>query len=155
MALGTVGGITKLHPTVKFCHELLGIPRAEELMINVAAAGLSQNFGAVRSLVTTLIQKGHLKMHLLNILNQLEATDQEKEIIRKEFETKTGKPFSYEIAGNVFSPSRTKYNIGKKDFEKALNHFPLDGPGEISNLVRGSAYIWAVLHDRRIRQGEW
>jgi len=89
MALGTVGGITKLHPTVKFCHELLGRPGAEELMMIVAATGLAQNFGAVRSLVTTGIQKGHMKMHLLNILNQLEATDQEKEIIRKEFETKT------------------------------------------------------------------
>ncbi|HAE30863.1 MAG TPA: hydroxymethylglutaryl-CoA reductase, partial [Flavobacteriales bacterium] len=85
----TVGGITKLHPTVKFCHELLGRPGAEELMMIVAATGLAQNFGAVRSLVTTGIQKGHMKMHLLNILNQLEATDQEKEIIRKEFETKT------------------------------------------------------------------
>ena len=73
----------------------------------------------------------------------------------QEFETKTGKPFSYEISGNIFRPSRTKYNITKSDFGKALGLVPLDGPGIISNLVRGSAYIWAVLHDRRIRQGEW
>lgn len=71
------------------------------------------------------------------------------------FETKTGKPFSYEISGNIFRPSRTRYDITKADFAKALELIPLDGPGEIVNLVRGSAYIWAVLHDRRVRQGEW
>jgi len=89
MAVGTVGGITNLHPTVKFCHKLLGNPKAKELMMIIASTGLAQNFGAVRSLVTTGIQKGHMKMHLFNILNQLEATETEKETIRKEFETKT------------------------------------------------------------------
>jgi hydroxymethylglutaryl-CoA reductase len=44
----------------------------------VAVAGLAQNFAAVGSLVTTGIQEGHMKMHLLNILNQLGATEQEK-----------------------------------------------------------------------------
>ncbi len=88
MAVGTVGGLTTLHPMVRFCHDLLGNPNAEELMQIIACAGLAQNFGAVRSLVTTGIQKGHMKMHLLNILNQLEATPEEKEIIRKDFETK-------------------------------------------------------------------
>lgn len=78
LSLGTVGGITKLHPLVKFSHELMGSPNAPELMQIVAAAGLAQNFSALRSLVTTGIQKGHMKMHLLNILNQLEATEDEK-----------------------------------------------------------------------------
>jgi hydroxymethylglutaryl-CoA reductase len=54
-----------------------------------ATAGLAQNFGAIRSLVTTGIQKGHMKMHLLNILNQLEATDSEKKQIVELFKTKT------------------------------------------------------------------
>jgi hydroxymethylglutaryl-CoA reductase len=79
LALGTVGGLTTLHPMVKFSHELLGHPNAEELMMITAAVGLAQNFAAVKSLVTTGIQKGHMKMHLLNILNQLEAGDMEKE----------------------------------------------------------------------------
>jgi hydroxymethylglutaryl-CoA reductase len=79
LALGTVGGLTGLHPMVKFSHEMLGNPNAEELMQITAAVGLAQNFAAVKSLVTTGIQKGHMKMHLLNILNQLEATEQEKE----------------------------------------------------------------------------
>ncbi|MCC7298100.1 MAG: hydroxymethylglutaryl-CoA reductase, degradative [Bacteroidia bacterium] len=81
LALGTVGGITKLHPIVKFAHEILAHPSAEELMQIIAVAGLAQNFSAVRSLITSGIQKGHMKMHLLNILNQLEATEEEKAII--------------------------------------------------------------------------
>ena len=71
------------------------------------------------------------------------------------FETKTGRQFTFEISGNVFRPSRTEYNISKRDFEKVLALVPLDGPGTISNLVRGSAYIWAVLHDPRVRKQEW
>ena len=71
------------------------------------------------------------------------------------FETKTGKPFTYEISGNIFHPSRTKYNIAKADFQKALDLVPIEGPGTISDLVRGSAYIWAVLHDHRVRRQDW
>ncbi len=79
MALGTVGGLTGLHPLVKFALQLLQKPSAPQLMEIVAVAGLAQNFAAIRSLVTTGIQKGHMKMHLMNILNQLEATSIEKE----------------------------------------------------------------------------
>ena len=57
VSVGTVGGITKLHPMVKFAHEILGNPNADELMEVIAVAGLAQNFSAVRSLVTTGIQK--------------------------------------------------------------------------------------------------
>lgn len=78
LALGTVGGLTSLHPLVKLSLEILKNPSAEELMQIVAVAGLAQNFAAVRSLVTTGIQEGHMKMHLLNILNQLGATKAEK-----------------------------------------------------------------------------
>jgi hydroxymethylglutaryl-CoA reductase len=73
---------------VKFSHELLGHPNAEELMMITAAVGLAQNFAAVKSLVTTGIQKGHMKMHLLNILNQLEAGDMEKERAKTYFSDK-------------------------------------------------------------------
>lgn len=73
----------------------------------------------------------------------------------QQFETKTGKPFTFEASGAVFRPSRTKYNISKADFAKVLELVPVEGPGEISNLVRGSAYVWAVLHDRRVRKSEW
>ena len=73
ISIGTVGGLTKLHPLVNWAHNLLGNPTAETLMQIIAAAGLAQNFAAIKSLVTTGIQKGHMKMHLLNILNQLGA----------------------------------------------------------------------------------
>jgi hydroxymethylglutaryl-CoA reductase len=73
---------------VKFSHQLLGQPNAERLMEIIAAVGLAQNFGAVRSLVTTGIQKGHMKMHLLNILNQLGATNEECEKIKTYFSSK-------------------------------------------------------------------
>lgn len=88
ISVGTVGGITSLHPVVKLAHRILGNPDARELMMIIATAGLAQNFGAVSSLVTTGIQRGHMKMHLLNILNQLEANDIEKEQIVAYFKTR-------------------------------------------------------------------
>ncbi len=82
LAVGTVGGLTSLHPLAKRSLEMLGSPSADELMMIIAAAGLAQNFAAVRSLVTTGIQQGHMKMHLANILNHLEATEKEtKEVL--------------------------------------------------------------------------
>lgn len=79
LALGTVGGLTSLHPLAKFALQLLQNPNARELMQLVAVAGLAQNFAAIKSLVTVGIQKGHMKMHLMNILNQLGASSSEKE----------------------------------------------------------------------------
>lgn len=89
LALGTVGGLTSLHPLVKLSHEMLGSPGAEELMQIVAVAGLAQNFAALRSLTTTGIQQGHMKMHLMNILNQLQASESEKMQAVKHFEDNT------------------------------------------------------------------
>ena len=88
LALGTVGGLTSIHPKVKYAFDILGNPNVDELMSIVASAGLAQNFGAVSSLVTTGIQKGHMKMHLLNILRQLNATDIEIRQAKKHFEDK-------------------------------------------------------------------
>jgi hydroxymethylglutaryl-CoA reductase len=69
--------------------EILHHPSAKELMQLVAVAGLAQNFAAVKSLVTTGIQQGHMKMHLLNILNQMEATEEEKTAMVDFFKTHT------------------------------------------------------------------
>jgi hydroxymethylglutaryl-CoA reductase len=85
LALGTVGGLTSLHPLVKLSLEMLEKPSAKELMQIVAVAGLAQNFAALRSLTTTGIQDGHMKMHLNNILNQFEANDEERHLIKKHF----------------------------------------------------------------------
>lgn len=87
LALGTVGGLTSLHPLVKFSLEMLEKPTAKDLMQIVAVAGLAQNFGALKSLTTTGIQEGHMKMHLMNILNQFEATAEEKTNIVDHFKT--------------------------------------------------------------------
>ncbi len=89
LALGTVGGLTSLHPLVKLALQLLGKPNAKELMKITSVAGLAQNFAAINSLITTGIQQGHMKMHLMNILNQFEATKIEKEQLIAYFKTNT------------------------------------------------------------------
>ena len=89
LALGTVGGLTKLHPLAKLSLELLQNPSAEELMQITAAAGLAQNFAALRALTTTGIQKGHMKLHLNNIIKLLDASDKEKAYLITYFETRT------------------------------------------------------------------
>ena len=89
LSLGTVGGLTRLHPLARLSLEILQNPTAEDLMQIVAVAGLAQNFAAIRALTTTGIQQGHMKMHLKNILNQLEANLHEKELITKSFQGKT------------------------------------------------------------------
>ena len=89
LALGTVGGLTSLHPLVKMALEILGKPSSHELMQLVAVTGLAQNFAALRSLTTTGIQEGHMKMHLNNILNQFQATKEERIAIAKHFENNT------------------------------------------------------------------
>ena len=86
LALGTVGGLTTLHPLAKISLELLGNPSAWELMRIAASVGLANNFGAIKSLITKGIQKGHMKMHLLNILNHFGASDLEKEKAKIYFE---------------------------------------------------------------------
>ena len=69
----------------------------------------------------------------------------------EEFHTKKGLPFTYEIRGEVFFPSRTDDQISKSDFEKTLECVPFAGPSVVNRLVRGPSYVWAVLHDPRIR----
>ncbi|WP_371133006.1 hydroxymethylglutaryl-CoA reductase, degradative [Lutibacter sp.] len=89
LAVGTVGGLTSLHPLSKLSLNLLGNPPAKELMQIIAVAGLAQNFAALRALTTTGIQKGHMKMHLTNIIKQLGASEEEKEFLINYFENKT------------------------------------------------------------------
>ncbi|MDX1470394.1 MAG: hydroxymethylglutaryl-CoA reductase, degradative [Flavobacteriaceae bacterium] len=87
LAIGTVGGLTNIHPLVKVCLKILQDPTAEELMQIVAATGLIQNFAAVRTLITTGIQQGHMRMHLLNILNRYGASENEKSILLEHFKS--------------------------------------------------------------------
>ncbi len=88
LAVGTVGGLTQLHPLVKRSLEILGNPNAEQLMAFCAVAGLAQNFAALKAMTTVGIQQGHMKMHLLNILNYYHATASEKDYALEYFKDK-------------------------------------------------------------------
>lgn len=89
LAIGTVGGLTKLHPMAALSFDIMKKPDAERLMMIVAAAGLANNFAAVRSLITTGIQAGHMKMHLQNILQFEKATADESQQVVAHFSDKT------------------------------------------------------------------
>jgi hydroxymethylglutaryl-CoA reductase len=88
LAVGTVGGITGIHPLVQFSLQLLQKPSAKKLMGIIAATGLAQNFAAVNSLITSGIQQGHMKMHLNNLLNFLKANEAERQLAEDYFKDK-------------------------------------------------------------------
>lgn len=77
MAIGTVGGVTNLHPLAKLALKILGKPNAAELMQIIAASGLAANFSAVSALITTGIQQGHMKMHMSNVRRHILAQQKE------------------------------------------------------------------------------
>jgi len=85
LSVGTVGGITNIHPLARTSLEVLGHPSAKELMGIIAAVGLASNFSALQNLVTQGIQKGHMKLHLANILNALSATLSQRHAAQKYF----------------------------------------------------------------------
>jgi hydroxymethylglutaryl-CoA reductase len=89
LALGTVGGITSIHPLARLSMAILGTPDAELLMQITSSAGLANHFSALRSLVTTGIQKGHMKLHLSNILTRLNASEFERIRTLEHFASKT------------------------------------------------------------------
>ena len=73
---------------MKIAHNILGKPTSKELMGIMGSVGLAQNFGALRSLVTTGIQKGHMKMHLSNLLNKFGTSQSERKIAIEYFKNK-------------------------------------------------------------------
>lgn len=100
LAIGTVGGLTKLHPLANLSLDMLERPSAPKLMEIIASVGLAQNFAALRALTTTGIQKGHMKMHLGNIIKQLDATPEETTYLLNYFENK---PVSHSEVVNQFN----------------------------------------------------
>lgn len=89
LAVGVVGGVTSVHPLSKLAMRILDNPTAPELMMYLAVAGLASNFGAVKALVSVGIQQGHMKMHLSNILNQLNIPEEKRDEIQQYFQNKT------------------------------------------------------------------
>jgi len=67
LSVGVVGGIINVHPVAKICTKILGAGSAREMACVIAAAGLAQNFGAMRALATDGIQKGHMRLHARNL----------------------------------------------------------------------------------------
>jgi hydroxymethylglutaryl-CoA reductase len=89
LAVGVIGGVTAVHPMAKLATKILDNPSAKELMTYLAIAGLASNFAAVKALVSVGIQKGHMKMHLSNILNQLAIPEEYRSKIQEYFQDRT------------------------------------------------------------------
>jgi hydroxymethylglutaryl-CoA reductase len=74
LSVGTVGGISTVHPVAKIGLKILGVKSAGELACVIASVGLAQNFAAIRALASEGIQKGHMKLHAKNIAVAVGAT---------------------------------------------------------------------------------
>ena len=81
MAIGIVGGVSSVHPMAKLALKILGVKTAKDLAIILAAAGLAQNFAAIRALASEGIQKGHMRLHARNIAAAAGATGNQIEIV--------------------------------------------------------------------------
>jgi len=89
LSVGIVGGIANVHPVAKVCAKILGATSAQELACAMAAAGLAQNYSAIRALATEGIQKGHMRLHARNLAAAAGARpDQIDEIVQKMIEEK-------------------------------------------------------------------
>jgi hydroxymethylglutaryl-CoA reductase len=86
VSVGIVGGVTRLHPTAQLSLRILNITSADELSRVIAAVGLVQNLGAIRALTGEGIVKGHMKLHINNLLLAAGATQEEQIIIKKQLE---------------------------------------------------------------------
>ncbi len=80
--VGTVGGVTSLHPTARMCLRMMGIESANQLSSVIAAVGLVQNLGAIRALCTEGIIQGHMKLHIDNLLLVAGAADTEIPLLK-------------------------------------------------------------------------
>lgn len=83
MAVGVIGGITKVHPIAKVSLKILGVRNARELAEIMASVGLAQNFAAIFALATKGIQAGHMKLHAQNIAVMAGAKGEEIDIVAK------------------------------------------------------------------------
>ena len=81
LAVGLIGGATRIHPTAQACLRILGVTTAERLARIIAAVGLAQNFSALKALATTGIQKGHMALHAQNIAMMAGALGDEIEAV--------------------------------------------------------------------------
>ncbi|EKS42586.1 hydroxymethylglutaryl-CoA reductase, degradative [Afipia clevelandensis] len=83
LAVGLIGGATKIHPTAQACLKILGVTTAERLARIIAAVGLAQNFSALKALATVGIQSGHMALHAQNIAIMAGATGDDVDAVAK------------------------------------------------------------------------
>lgn len=83
LAVGLIGGATKIHPTAQACLKILGVTTAERLARIIAAVGLAHNFSALKALATVGIQSGHMALHAQNIAIMAGAVGDEVEAVAK------------------------------------------------------------------------
>ena len=107
MAVGLVGGATKIHPAAKTAVKILGIDTAAELGQIIACAGLANNLAAMKALATEGIQRGHMSLHARNLANTVGAKGEVLEIIVKQMVRE--KKVRIEYAQELFE----KYTEGK------------------------------------------
>lgn len=86
LIVGTVGGVTTLHPTAMMCMKMLGTKSANELSRVIAAVGLVQNLGALKALTTVGIIEGHMKLHTKNLALGAGAEEREIPLVQKKLE---------------------------------------------------------------------
>lgn len=84
--VGTVGGVTSVHPTASMCLRMMGIESANQLSRVIAAVGLVQNLGAIRALCTEGIIQGHMKLHIDNLLMVAGASDSEVPLLKMQLQ---------------------------------------------------------------------
>ena len=84
MAVGLVGGATKIHPAAQAAVKILGVKSAAELGQIIAAAGLANNMAAMKALATEGIQRGHMSLHARNLANTVGAKGEILETIVKQ-----------------------------------------------------------------------
>ena len=107
MAVGTVGGASKVHPVARANLALLGVESATELGNIMAAAGLAQNLGAMRALATEGIQQGHMKLHARNMAVSAGAEGEEIEIVATKLRNFDG-PRTQSLAEKILTDLRNQ-----------------------------------------------
>ena len=131
--VGTVGGVTALHPTAKMCLRMMGITSANQLSRVIAAVGLVQNLGALKALCTEGIIQGHMKLHIDNLILVTGATESEIPTLRDDLQQwlTINKRVSQDNAFYLLSKIRQKWQIPAKTFLI----------GEYSALAENSAIV--------------
>jgi hydroxymethylglutaryl-CoA reductase len=107
MAVGIVGGASKVHPVAQANLAILGVESAQELAGIVVAAGLSQNLGALRALSTKGIQAGHMKLHARNMAVSAGAEGKEIEIVAARLQQASG-PKTQTLVGELLQKLRNE-----------------------------------------------